>query len=241
MPRHPNNGPPIDSSIRAGRTNRTMDELDRMRLFVRVVERRNFTAAAADLGLPRSTATEAIKQLEDHLGTRLLDRTTRHVATTLDGQAYYERCLSILGEVEDAEAGFRSTEPRGLLRIDAHPLLTQKFLLPELPAFLERYPQIDLHIGQGDRLVDLVSRRCRLRHPRGRTAGQRHDHATAGDDRRNHLRQPGLSDAPWDARRGPTRWRATRPSASSPRAQAKSCRWSSRSAQGWIGSRCRAG
>ena len=133
-----------------------MDRLDRMRLFVRVVERRNFTAAAADLGLPRSTATEAIKHLEDHLGTRLLDRTTRHVATTLDGQAYYERCLSILGEVEDAEAGFRSAEPRGLLRIDAHPLLTQKFLLPELPAFLERYPQIDLHIGQGDRLVDLV-------------------------------------------------------------------------------------
>ncbi|CDX34372.1 LysR substrate-binding protein [Mesorhizobium sp. ORS 3359] len=127
-----------------------------MRLFVRVVERRNFTAAAADLGLPRSTATEAIQQLEEHLGTRLLDRTTRHVATTLDGQAYYERCLSILAEVEDAEAGFRSAEPRGLLRIDAHPLLTQRFLLPQLPAFLERYPGIDLHIGQGDRLVDLV-------------------------------------------------------------------------------------
>ena len=127
-----------------------------MRLFVRVVERRSFTAAAADLGLPRSTATEAVKQLEEHLGARLLDRTTRHVATTLDGQAYYERCLSILGEVEDAEAGFRSAEPRGLLRIDAHPLLTQRFLLPQLPAFLERYPEIDLQIGQGDRLVDLV-------------------------------------------------------------------------------------
>ncbi|TIU63880.1 MAG: LysR family transcriptional regulator, partial [Mesorhizobium sp.] len=133
-----------------------MDRLDRMRLFVRVVERHNFTAAAADLGLPRSTATEAIQQLEEHLGARLLDRTTRHVATTLDGQAYYERCLSILGEVEDAEAGFRSAEPRGLLRIDAHPLLTQRFLLPQLPAFLERHPGIDLHIGQGDRLVDLV-------------------------------------------------------------------------------------
>jgi DNA-binding transcriptional LysR family regulator len=133
-----------------------MDRLDRMRLFVRVVERRSFTAAAADLGLPRSTATEAVKQLEDHLGARLLDRTTRHVATTLDGQAYYERCLSILGESEDAEAGFRSAEPRGLLRIDAHPLLTQRFLLPQLPAFLDRYPEIDLHIGQGDRLVDLV-------------------------------------------------------------------------------------
>jgi DNA-binding transcriptional LysR family regulator len=80
----------------------------------------------------------------------------RHVTTTLDGQAYYERCLSILGESEDAEAGFRSAEPRGLLRIDAHPLLTQRFLLPQLHAFLDRYPEIDLHIGQGDRLVDLV-------------------------------------------------------------------------------------
>ena len=133
-----------------------MDRFEGMRLFVRVVERRSFTAAANDLGLPRSTATEVIQHLEARVGARLLERTTRHVTPTLDGQAYYQRCLSILAELEDAEAGLRNAEPRGLLRIDAHPLLTRTFLLPHLNAFLERYPEIDLYIGQGDRLVDLV-------------------------------------------------------------------------------------
>jgi len=133
-----------------------LDRFDSMRLFLRVVERRSFTAAAADLDLPRATATEAIQQLEARLGVRLLERTTRHVAPTLDGEAYYQRCLAILAEVEDAEAGLRGARPSGLLRIDAHPLLTQTFLLPRLPEFLDRYPEIDLQIGQGDRLVDLV-------------------------------------------------------------------------------------
>lgn len=127
-----------------------------MQLFVRVVERRSFSAAAADLGLSRSTTTEAIKKLESDLGVRLLERTTRHVTTTLDGRAYYERCLAILSEVEEADNAFRDARPRGLLRIDAHPLLTQTFLLPHLPEFMARYPELDLHIGQGDRLVDLV-------------------------------------------------------------------------------------
>ncbi|MGX9182533.1 LysR family transcriptional regulator, partial [Mesorhizobium sp. BHbdii] len=92
-----------------------MDRLDTMRLFVRVLERRSFTAAAADLGLPRSTATEAIRRLEEHLGARLLERTTRQVNATQDGEAYYRRCLSILAEIEDAEAAFRKAEPFGLL------------------------------------------------------------------------------------------------------------------------------
>ena len=133
-----------------------MDRLDAMRLFVRVLERRSFTAAAADLGLPRSTATEAIRRLEEHLGARLLERTTRQVNPTQDGEAYYRRCLSILAEIEDAEAAFRNAEPFGLLRIDASMLLTRTFLLPRLPEFLARFPRIDLQIGQSDRLVDLV-------------------------------------------------------------------------------------
>lgn len=133
-----------------------MDRLDRMTLFVRVVDRRSFSAAAADLSLSRSTATEAIKRLEADLGVRLLERTTRHVTATLDGRAYYERCITILSEVEEADNAFRDARPRGLLRIDAHPLLTRTFLLPHLPDFLTRYPELDLHIGQGDRLVDLV-------------------------------------------------------------------------------------
>ena len=127
-----------------------------MRLFVRLVERQSFTAAAADLGIPRSTASEVLRGLEARLGARLLERTTRHVTPTLDGEDYYRRCVAILAEVEEAETTMRDARPRGLLRIDAHPLLTRTFILPHLPAFLARYPQLDLQIGQGDRLVDLV-------------------------------------------------------------------------------------
>lgn len=127
-----------------------------MRLLVRVVERRSFTLAAQDLDLPRSTATEAIKQLESRLGVRLLQRTTRHVTPTLDGEAYYRRCLSILGDVEEAEAAFTGARPSGLLRIDVHGTLARHFVMPNLPRFLELYPGIQLHIGEGDRLVDLV-------------------------------------------------------------------------------------
>lgn len=133
-----------------------MDKLDRMQLFARVVERGSFSAAAHDLGLARSTATEAIKSLEVGLGVRLLERTTRHVKPTLDGAAFYRRVISILADIEETETAFRDSSPRGLLRIDAHPLLTQTFLLPALPAFLAQYPELNLHFGQGDRLVDLV-------------------------------------------------------------------------------------
>jgi DNA-binding transcriptional LysR family regulator len=133
-----------------------MDRFETMRLFVRLVERRSFTAAAADLGLPRSTASEVLRGLEAHLGVRLLERTTRHVTPTLDGEEYYRRCVAILAEVEEAESAMRDAQPRGLLRFDAHPLLTRTFILPTLPEFLARHPMIELQIGQGDRLVDLV-------------------------------------------------------------------------------------
>jgi len=133
-----------------------MDRFDAMRLFARLVERRSFTAAAADLGLSRSTASEVLRDLEARLGVRLIERTTRHVTPTLDGEEYYRRCVAILNEIEEAESTLRDSSPRGLLRIDAHPQLTRTFLLPHLPAFLATHPQLDLRIGQGDRLVDLV-------------------------------------------------------------------------------------
>lgn len=133
-----------------------MDHLQSLRLFLRVVERGSFVAAARDLGIARSSATEAIRQLEKRLGARLLDRTTRHVAPTLDGRLYYDRCLGILAELDDAEAALRDSEPNGTLRIDGPGLLTRSFIVPELPTFLKRYPRIQLQIGQTDRLVDLV-------------------------------------------------------------------------------------
>jgi DNA-binding transcriptional LysR family regulator len=133
-----------------------MDRLDVMRLFTRIVERQSFTLAAQDLELPRSTATQAIRELEKRLGVRLLQRTTRHVRSTLDGEAFYKRCVAILGEVEDAEAVFSNAKPRGQLRVDVHGTLARHFVLPGLPAFLTKYPDLQLHMGEGDRLVDLV-------------------------------------------------------------------------------------
>jgi DNA-binding transcriptional LysR family regulator len=133
-----------------------MDRLDAMRIFSRVVERKSFTLASEDLGLPRSTVTDAVKQLEARLGVRLLQRTTRHVSSTLDGEAYYHRCVSILDDIEDAEGAFAGVTPKGLLRVDVHGTLARHFVLPNLPAFLKSYPGIELYMTEGDRFVDLV-------------------------------------------------------------------------------------
>jgi len=133
-----------------------MDRLEAMRLFTRIVERRSFSQAASDLDIPRSTATQVIRRMEERLGVRLLQRTTRTVRPTLDGEAYYRRCLAILDDIEDAESAFRDTHPRGLLRVDVHGTLARHFILPSLPAFLETYPGIELQLSEGDRLADLV-------------------------------------------------------------------------------------
>lgn len=133
-----------------------MDRIDAMRVFTRVVERRSFTQAAQDLGLPRSTVTDAVQQIEARLGVRLLQRTTRHVSPTLDGEAYHRRCLALIADFEDAEAGFSGAKPKGLIRIDVHGTLARHFVLPKLPQFLADYPEIQLYMSEGDRLVDLV-------------------------------------------------------------------------------------
>lgn len=142
-----------------------MDRFQEMRIFTRIVERRSFTLAAEDLRLPRATVTNAIKRLETRLDTRLLERTTRVVAPTLDGQAYYERCVRLLAELAEMESVFSRAEPGGLLRVNLQPSLARHVLAPALPAFLARYPAIVLQIGEGDRLVDLVRERidCVLR------------------------------------------------------------------------------
>jgi len=148
-----------------------MDRFQEMQIFVRIVERRSFTQAAEDLLVPRATATNAIKRLERRLGTRLLERTTRAVAPTQDGSAYYERCVRLLADLDEAEDAFRASEPAGLLRVNLQPTLARYFVFPALPAFLARYPRIQLHVGEDDRLVDLVREGvdCVLR------AGQLHD------------------------------------------------------------------
>jgi DNA-binding transcriptional LysR family regulator len=133
-----------------------MDQLDSMRLFVRIVARGSFTLAAGDIGIPRATATNAIKALERRLGVSLLQRTTRHVSPTLDGEAYHQRCRSLLSDLDTMEDEFVSTAPKGHLRIDVHGNMFRRTLLPHFPDFIARYPDLTMHIGEGDRLVDLV-------------------------------------------------------------------------------------
>lgn len=133
-----------------------MDRFDAMRVFARIAERRSFTQAANDLSLPRATVTDAIKALESRLGVRLLQRTTRQVTLTLEGEVFYGRCLRLIADMEDAEGAFRDTPPRGPLRIEVHGTLARNLLFPLLPAFLDAYPDIELDVSEGDRYVDLV-------------------------------------------------------------------------------------
>lgn len=134
-----------------------MDRIDAMHLFSRIVELGSFTKAADELQLPRATVTHAVQQLEARLGVRLLQRTTRHVSTTMDGQAYYLRCQQILQDVEDAETVFsRASLPRGKLKVDLQGTQALHFVLPRLGEFHAKYPDIELEIGLSDRFVDLV-------------------------------------------------------------------------------------
>lgn len=135
-----------------------MDRLDTMRLYARIVELGSFTAAAADLDVPRATVTHAIKKLEARLGTQLLQRTTRCQRVTRDGQAYYAQCVRLLADLDEVETGFRDggLKPQGRLRIDMPATLGRWLVIPALPEFCARYPRIELEIGSSDRMVDLL-------------------------------------------------------------------------------------
>lgn len=135
-----------------------MDRFDTLVLFARIVETGSFSRAAESLNLPRPTATNAIKELETRLGVRLLERTTRQVRTTPDGLAYYERCVHVLTELDDAEASLRhvAANPRGTLRVDMNGTHAMKIVLPNIDRFRAKYPNVDLVVSSGDRLVDLV-------------------------------------------------------------------------------------
>jgi DNA-binding transcriptional LysR family regulator len=133
-----------------------MDRFDAMRVFTRIVERRSFTKAAEDLGLPRSSVTDAVRGLEARLGVRLLQRTTRQVSPTLDGEAYYQRCVSLIADMEDAEGAFVGAKPSGLIRVDVNGTQARYFLLPGLPRFRRQYPDIRLQLSEVDQPVDMI-------------------------------------------------------------------------------------
>jgi len=135
-----------------------MDQLQAMRVFARIVELGSFTRAADDLNLPRATLTHTIKRLEARLGAHLLQRTTRSVSPTRDGETYYGHCVRLLADVDEVEAGFREAaiQPKGRLRVDMPATLARHLIAPALPEFFKRYPQVELELGTSDRYVDLV-------------------------------------------------------------------------------------
>ena len=135
-----------------------MDHLLAIRTFQRIVETRSFTKAAAHLSLPRSTVSKNLKALEAHLGTKLIQRTTRSIALTTEGAEYYRRISKLVTKLDETESAMRDigAAAKGRLRIDLHSSLANFVLMPVLEEFRERYPHIQLALGIGDRPVNLI-------------------------------------------------------------------------------------
>ncbi len=135
-----------------------MDQLLAMRAFSRVVEAGSFTRAAESLDMPNATMSKLVQELEAHLGVKLLQRTTRKVTVTPEGQDYYAKATRVLRDLEDIDSSFSVArgKPRGNLRIDIGGLSARAVLIPLLPDFMARYPDIRIDLGVADRAVDLI-------------------------------------------------------------------------------------
>ncbi len=136
-----------------------MDQLMAIRGFVRVVEAGSFTRAADSLDMPNATLSKQVQELEAHLGVRLLQRTTRRVTVTPEGRDYYEKTTRILRDLEDIDTSFdvARSKPRGHLRVDVGGSTARDVLVPALPGFTARYPDIRIDLGVSDRSADLIS------------------------------------------------------------------------------------
>jgi LysR family transcriptional regulator for bpeEF and oprC len=135
-----------------------MNQLLAIRCFARVVDTGSFTRAAETLGLPKATVSKLVLDLESHLGVRLLQRTTRRVTVTADGTAYYEGTAQLIRQLEEFDQGFKGAhvKPRGKIRVDVGGLPGRTIVLPALPGFFARYPDVQVDLGISDRPVDLV-------------------------------------------------------------------------------------
>lgn len=136
-----------------------MDKIKAMQAFVRIVEANSFSKAAETLGLPRAALTATMQKLEAHLGTQLLQRTTRRLSLTPDGAAYFRDCIAILGAVEASELAFigpDANKPRGPLRINLPGTVGRQLVLPHIGQFHAQYPEVQLHLSLTDSLVDLT-------------------------------------------------------------------------------------
>lgn len=135
-----------------------MDQLSAMRAFIKVVEAGTFSRAAELLDTPKPTVTKQIQQLEAHLRTKLLNRTTRRVTVTMDGAAYYDRALRLLGDIDELDASMTLAQarPSGRLRVDCSSALATSVIIPALHGFHARFPDIQLDLGLSDRPADLI-------------------------------------------------------------------------------------
>jgi DNA-binding transcriptional LysR family regulator len=136
-----------------------METIEAIKRFVRVAELSSFTQAADQLGLPKASVSNAVQQLENQLGTQLLHRTTRKVHLTPDGQLFYERSKHLLGEVEELTGLFQGDDASitGMVRVDMSHPMARNLVIPLLPEFLNRYPNIQVELSSTDRRVDLVA------------------------------------------------------------------------------------
>jgi DNA-binding transcriptional LysR family regulator len=144
-----------------------MDQLSAMRAFIRVVETGNFTRAADTLSMPKATVTNLIQGLEAHLRTKLLNRTTRRVMVTTDGALYYERASQIVSELEELDGSLSNSQslPTGRLRVEMAGAFADSIVVPALCDFYQKYPDIRIDLGVGDRTVDYLAENvdCALR------------------------------------------------------------------------------
>jgi LysR family transcriptional regulator, regulator for bpeEF and oprC len=139
--------------------NNHVDKFQAMTLFVRIVDTGGISRAAESLGIPNATATTLLKRLEASLGVRLLNRTTRRLSVTPDGAAYYARAVAILAELREAEESLShlASSPHGRVRVDAPTLIARSVIVPALPQFFARYPDIELALAGNERQFDLVA------------------------------------------------------------------------------------
>lgn len=135
-----------------------MDQLKSMQVFLAVADSKSFTQAAEQLDLPRATVTNAVQAIEQRLGVRLLQRTTRKVSLTVEGQLYLDRCRALLNDLEDVNALFLASgrKPSGTIRVDLPERIARLSVIPALPGFFVRYPEINVRVGANDRMADLV-------------------------------------------------------------------------------------
>jgi DNA-binding transcriptional LysR family regulator len=136
----------------------TMRNLEALAIFVRIAEMGSFTQAAESLGIQKGRASNVVRQMEAQMGARLLHRSTRMVQMTEDGRSFYARARALLADAEDLSSMFaRSEAPlRGRLRVDLPTEFARTTVVPALPTFMEKYPDVELEISSTDRRVDLI-------------------------------------------------------------------------------------